>query len=210
MHGERSSRSALADCDEYAGWCIVTVIMRVGPDGRTTNQVAGTRMRKALGLPKGVGFNVPVPRDLLISPAWLAMSHQCRKFIDAIMAEHADHGGLENGNLKAPYDMLQARGMRRGKILDAIVEAQALGIIDAKRGVRSYGSRSDPSRYRLTWLGTPDGLTPTNEWRAIKTEEEAIIRVRNAFENLNRERSIKAANRAEYAAKRAERSGAAR
>jgi hypothetical protein len=188
----------------------MTVIMKVGAHGRTTNQVAGTRMRKALGLPRGVGFCVPVPRDLLISPAWLAMSHQCRKLIDGLMAEHADHGGLENGNLKAPYDMLQARGMRRSKILNAIVEAKALGIVDPKRGVRSYGSRKVPSLYRLTWLGTPDGLTPTNEWKAIKTDEEAIARIRNALEGLKRERSKKAANRADYDAKRVERSGVAR
>ncbi|UPT88631.1 hypothetical protein HAP41_0000005995 [Bradyrhizobium barranii subsp. apii] len=156
-------------------------------------------MRKALGLPQGVGFCVPVPRDLLCSPAWLAMSDQCRKLIDALMTEHADHGGFENGNLKAPYDTLQARGMRRGNILSAILEAKALGIVDPTRGVRSYGSRKAPSVYRLTWLGTPDGLTPTNEWRAIKTEQEARTRIVNAMEALKRERSIKAAARAEYA-----------
>jgi hypothetical protein len=136
------------------------------------------------------------------------MSDQCRKLIDALMTEHADHGGLENGNLKAPYDTLQARGMRRGNILSAILEAKALGIVDPTRGVRSYGSRKAPSLYRLTWLGTPDGLTPTNEWRAIQTEEDAKIRVRNAMEALKRERVIKAATRAEYAA-RADRKRAA-
>ena len=180
----------------------MTVIMRVGAHGRTTNQVAGKRMRKALGLPQGVGFCVPVPRDLLISAAWLTMSDQCRKLIDGLMTEHADHGGLENGNLKAPYDMLEARGMRRGTILNAIVEAKALGIVDPTRGVRSYGSRKAPSLYRLTWLGTPDGLTPTNEWRAIKTDDEAKIRVANAIANLRRERSLNAAARADRAARR--------
>jgi hypothetical protein len=184
----------------------MTVFMKVGPDGRTTNQVAGTRMRRALGLPKNVGFCVPLPRDLLISPAWLAMSDQCRKLIDGLMAEHGDHGGLENGNLMAPYDMLQARGMRRAKILSAIVEAKALGIADHTRGVRSYGSRKVPSRYRLTWLGTPDGLTPTNEWKAIKTDEEAKARVRNAITGLERERAIRVATRAHRLANQVDRS----
>lgn len=166
----------------------------------------GKRLRKAIGLPQGVGWCVPVPRDLLNSFAWLAMSDQCRKLIDALMAEHADHGGLENGNLIAPYDMLQARGMRRGNILNAIIEAEALGVVDPTRGVRSYGSRKAPSRYRLTWLGTSDGLTPTNEWKSIKTAEEAKMRVSNALNRLRRERAIRAAARAEYAAKRADRS----
>ena len=130
------------------------------------------------------------------------MPYQSRLLIDGLMAEHADHGGLENGNLKAPYDMLEARGMRRGTILDAIFKAEALGLIDAIRGVRSYGSRKAPSHYRLTWLGTPDGLAPTNEWKSIKTHEEAAARIQNADERLERERGIKAARRAEYAARR--------
>jgi hypothetical protein len=167
--------------------------------------VTGKRLRKAIGLPQGVGWCVPVPRDLLNSFAWLAMSDQCRKLIDALMAEHADHGGLENGNLIVPYDLLQARGMRRGNILDAVFEAEALGLVDPTRGVRSYGSRKAPSRYRLTWLGTSDGLTPTNEWKSIKTAEDAKMRVSNALTKLRRERAIRAAARAEYAAERADR-----
>ena len=105
--------------------------------------------------------------------------------------------------------MLQARGMRRGNILDAVLEAQALGIVEPMRGARSYGSRRAPSRYRLTWLGTPDGLTATHEWKSIKTADEAKIRVSNALDRLERERAIRAANRAEHAAKRVQRSGAA-
>jgi len=186
----------------------MTVTYKVGPNGRTTNKIAGTRNRGALGFPKGVGFCVPVPRDLLISPGWLAMSVQCRKLVDALMAEHADHGGVKNGNLKAPYDMLQARGMRRGTILNAVVEAKALGIIDPRRGVRSYGSRKAPSEYRLTWLGTPDGLTPTNEWKAIKSDEQARTRIKNALADLKRERSLKAAARAENAQRHAARRSA--
>lgn len=177
----------------------MTVTFKVEPGGRVTNAVAGKRMRRALGLPKGVGYCVPVPRDLLTSCAWLAMTDQCRKLIDALMVEHADHGGVENGSLIAPYDTLQARGMRRSSILAAVLEAGALGLVDPTRGVRSFGSRKLPSIYRLTWLGTPDGLPPTNEWRAIKTDDEAAVRVRNAMELLKRERSIKAAARAEYA-----------
>jgi hypothetical protein len=162
-------------------------------------------MREALGLPKGVGWSVALPRDLLHSPAWLAMSHQCRMLVDALMAEQADHGGVQNGNLKAPYDMLQARGMRRGTILNAVVEANALGIVHSMRGRRAYGSRKVPSIYRLTWLGTPDGLTPTNEWKAIKSEEDAKARIENALAELTRERAMKAAARVDNARHRANR-----
>jgi hypothetical protein len=162
-----------------------------------------TRLNKAKAFPKGVGYNIPLPRDLLASPAWLTMSHQCRKFVDALMTEWADHGGIENGNLKAPYNQLQTRGLRRETVLDVVVEARALGIVHSVRGQRSYGSRRNPSVYRLTWLGTPqNGLTATNEWRAIKTKEEAEARVRNALAELERERAIKRALRAQRAAER--------
>jgi hypothetical protein len=187
----------------------MTVPHKIGLHGPSRNVATGKRFRNALGFPQGVGWCVPVPGELLHSPAWLAMSDQCRKLVDALMAEHADHGRLENGNLMAPYDMLQARGMRRGKILDTVIEAEALGLVGPTRGARSYGSRRAPSRYRLTWLGTPDGLMPTNEWRSIKTAEEAKMRVSNAHDRLKRERAIRAANIAEHAAKRAERSRAA-
>jgi len=177
------------------------------PPRRLTERKMATlsrkRVSKAKSFPKGVGYNIPIPRDLLGSPAWLAMSHQCRKLVDALMMEWANHGGEENGNLKVPYDQLQARGLRRETVLDAVVEAKALGIIDAVRGQRSYGSRRSPSVYRLTWLGTPgNGLTATNEWRAIKTKEEAAVRVRNAVAELERERAIKRAIRAQRAAER--------
>jgi hypothetical protein len=160
------------------------------------------RLSKATRFPKGVGYNIPIPRDLLGSPAWLAMSHQCRKLVDALMMEWADHGGQENGKLKVPYGHLQVRGLRRQTVLDAIVEAKALGIIHAVRGQRSCGSRRSPNLYRLTWLGTLNGLPPTNEWRAIKIKEEADVRVRNALEELERERAIKRARRAQRAAER--------
>jgi hypothetical protein len=97
------------------------------------------RVGKAKSFPKGVGYSIPIPRDLLGSPAWLAMSHQCRKLVDALMMEWTNHGGEENGNLKVPYDQFQARGLRRETILDAVLEAKALGIIQPVRGQRSYG-----------------------------------------------------------------------
>jgi hypothetical protein len=171
-------------------------------------RLSRTRHAKSKAFPKGVGYHIPIPHDLLASPAWLAMSHQCRKLVDALMTEWTVHGGEENGNLKVPYDQLQARGLRRETLLDAIVEAKALGIIHPVRGQRSYGSRRSPSVYRLTWLGTPlNGLSATNEWRAIKTKQEAEARVSNAFAELARERAMKRVVRAQRAAQRDARRG---
>jgi hypothetical protein len=177
----------------------MSVTRKLGAHNRATGAIAGKRMRGALGLPKNSGYCVALPLHLLNSPAWLAMSPQCRKFVDALMAEFATHGGAENGNLKAPYDQLQARGIRREVLLDVVFEANALGIAEAVRGQRSYGSRLAPSVYRLTWLGTPDGLAPTNEWKSIKTPDEAEGRLSNARALLARERAVRKAARDEYA-----------
>jgi hypothetical protein len=93
---------------------------------------------------------------------------------------------------------LKARGVRRKIILDVVVEAEALGVAQASRGRRSYGSRIAPSTYRLTWYGTPDGLMATHEWKAIRTTEEAEVRVLNVLEELERERSDKRAKREQH------------
>jgi hypothetical protein len=113
------------------------------PPQRLAEHKIATMSRKRRGgaksFPKGVGYSIPIPRDLLGCPAWLAMSHQCRKLVDALMMEWANHGGEENGMLKVPYDQLQAMGLRRQTVLNVIVEAKALGIIHPVRGQRSYG-----------------------------------------------------------------------
>jgi len=73
------------------------------------------RVSKAKSFPKGVGYNIPIPRDLLGSPAWLAMSHQCRKLVDALMrrnvsvadialARQALQGAFEGSNQQRKMD----------------------------------------------------------------------------------------------------------
>jgi hypothetical protein len=170
---------------------------------RAWKSAESSRTKRAKALPTGVGFCVFMPRDLLASAAWQVMSRQCRLLVDALMIEHAEHGGVENGNLKAPYDtLLNLRGMRHADIKKAIHEAVALGIISAKLGQRSYGARRLPSLFRLTWLGTPDGLMPTHEWKAIESDNDAKIRLEKAMQKLQHERLVNAATRKERAARR--------
>jgi hypothetical protein len=158
---------------------------KVDRTGRSTNVLAGKRARKALGLPKGVGWNVPLPSALLDSPCWLVMSHRAWKALSAIITEHARTGGKENGALIVPYTDMERRGLRRSSIREAIVELEALGLITVTlKGRRSSGEHRHPSQYRLTWLGTPDTVGPTNEWRAIKSREEAELRIHNALARL--------------------------
>jgi len=186
----------------------MTAYRKPGMHNRSTGPIAGKRMRRVLSPTDTAGYWIVLPLDLLSSPAWLAMSTQCRRFVEALMVEFCAHAGMENGNLKATYDQLETRGLQRKSVLKVVIEAEALGIVQASRGQRSYGSKRAPSTYRLTWYGTPDGLAATHEWKAIKAAEEAEIRVRNAVDALVQERGVKRANRERRAAQRAARMGA--
>ena len=72
--------------------------------------------------------------ELQRSPAWRLAGIHARRLVDCLQVEHRDHAGRENGNLKAPYDQLEAHGIPRRCIHDAIDEAVWLGLIRCKRG----------------------------------------------------------------------------
>jgi|SRR5205085_12075648 len=173
----------------------MTINYKTDHRGRITNKPFGSRIKRALGLPKGVGFCIPVPGHVLLSAAWMGLPLSARRVLDAIMSDHAQHGGQMNGELLAPYTQLQARGVRRSSIKEALVILEAVGLIKADRDTRS-GAVKRATMYRLTWLGTPDGLTATNDWKAIKTEEEADARINNALDELNKNRVAQRKRRA--------------
>jgi hypothetical protein len=164
------------------------IIFKTDNRGRTTNKIVGDRMKKAVGIPRGVGYCVPMPGHMLRSPAWMVLPLRARQAIDGIMSEYAEHGGNTNGELIMPYNQLASR-MRRSSIKEGLVILEALGLIKADRDTRSVGTMKRPTLYRLTWLGTPDGLSPTHEWKSVKTEEDAHARITNALEKLYRERA---------------------
>jgi len=159
-----------------------------------------SRHKEALGLPKGVGFNVPMPQFLLESAALGALPLRSRRVLDGLMIAHAGEGGKENGNFICPYDALVALGVRRDAIKEALADLAAVGLIQVTYGARSYGTKRAPSRYRLTWLGTPDGIGPTNEWCAIKDSGEAEMRIMNGRARLEKDRAEKKARRDQHLA----------
>jgi hypothetical protein len=123
-----------------------------------------------------------MPGDLLASPAYTARSWVAEKVLTGILIEHAAHNGNENGNLRVSFTELCRQRVSRKSIRRGLVELRALGLIEFWEGHRSYGKHQAPNVYRITWLGTPDGVLPTNEWQRIKTVEEALARVERALE----------------------------
>lgn len=117
-------------------------------------------------------------RDLLSSPAWRAQSINCRRFVEFLLLEHMAHAGHENGNLVATYAQLEAFGIGRRLIGAAIEEAERLKLVEVRRGLTRAHAKTNPTRFRLTFLptrtrddkGTEYWIAASNEWRDYRPE----------------------------------------
>ena len=136
--------------------------------GRSSGKVAGKRWRKLVSPPEGEPF-IWHTREMLTSPAWRAMSINCRRLLDALEVDHMNHAGTENGNLMATYDQLREYGCPRSEIRAAVDEAVFLGLVKVKRGGR-WAESNQPSTYRLTYYADRDGRPATNEWKGKTVE----------------------------------------
>ena len=89
---------------------------------------------------------IQLETKLLYSPAWKSLSITARRVLDFLMVEHCEHGGHENGRLKAPYDQL-------GK----------------------HNGSNQPSNYTLTFVYTKGktGISfwATNDWERVDAEK---------------------------------------
>lgn len=111
-------------------------------------------------------------RDLLESCAWRVLTIQARRLLDRIELEHLRRGGKHNGNLKVSYNAFRDHGVgRRGSIVWAISQAEALGLIEVV-----HGGRGAANAYRLTYLPSP-AADATDEWRAVADIDDAKRRV---------------------------------
>ncbi len=139
----------------------------------------GTRKTAAKGRGTGkvqtkiVGQFIAHRTAMLQSPAWCALSLSGRRVLDRIEIEHAAHGGAENGKLPVTYDDFEKYGMDRHAIGPAMREAVALGFIEiTEAGMAANAEFRKPNQFRLTYLETASA--PTDEWRLIQTDIEAV------------------------------------
>jgi transposase len=96
--------------------------------------------------------------------------------ISRIEIELASHGGNDNGRLPVTTDNFVQYGMHRTSVAPAIREAEALGFIRiTERGHGGNAEYRSPNRFYLTYAHTRDSKRhpPTDEWRRIKTLQEA-------------------------------------
>jgi hypothetical protein len=116
-------------------------------------------------------------REFRESPAWRALPDNARRVLDRLELEHMRHAGSENGKLPCTYSDFVKAGVRRASVALALRQCVALGFVEiTKRGGRSLSNVRRPSLYRLTYVfGRSAAGMPTDDWKRIKTIEEARL-----------------------------------
>jgi hypothetical protein len=116
--------------------------------------------------------------EMLESPAYSVLSHSAHRVLARIEIELAHHGGGDNGKLPVTFDDFEHYGIHRHAIAPAVRELEALKFIEiTERGRAGNAEYRQPHKYRLTYRHV-GRANPTDEWRQIKTIEQAVEIVR--------------------------------
>lgn len=138
-------------------------VWKNGPDGKTIrrNKISGQFAYQLI--------------EMLELPAWRILSLSAHRVLDRIQIEHAQHAGRENGQLTVTFRDFNEYGIHWNAIAPAIREVAALGFIRITQyGIASNAEFRIPNKFALTHLPTANGqVAPTNDWRQVKTIEEA-------------------------------------
>lgn len=114
--------------------------------------------------------------EMLQSPAWQAAPRPMKDWLEVLEIEHMRHKGCANGHLFKSYTQFISAGFNRNTVSGMSRIAEALGFVKVNRetGVGSRDLR-DACAYTLTYLptGTGHDIAPTDDWRRIKTAEQA-------------------------------------
>jgi hypothetical protein len=141
-----------------------------------------------------------LPREAIESPAYRALSLSGHRVLARIQLEQLYHAGKDNGRLPVTFQDFEDYGIHRHAIAPAIRELEALGFIRTQIGRAGNREFCIPNKFALTHLPTDDNPSPTNDWRRIKTNEEAMAiadAARKAparYGKLSRKSSVKKQN----------------
>lgn len=123
------------------------------------------------------GQHVQLPRELIESPVFGAISGPALRALFRLCIEHLAHGGNENGRLAVTHSQFVAFGVGHNNVKPVLIELEALGLIEmTQQGGKSFGDTRLPSRFRLTFPPSRN-VDQTHEWYSIKTIEEARRRI---------------------------------
>jgi hypothetical protein len=114
--------------------------------------------------------------EMLESPANRVLSLSAKRILERLEIELYLHGGKpsENGKLPCTYDHFAEFGLHRHAIAPAIRELVALGFVEIiQQGCAGNAGYRQPTLYRLTYRHCGSHKETTDEWRRIRTVEEA-------------------------------------
>jgi hypothetical protein len=113
--------------------------------------------------------------EMLESPAYRVLTRSAHMVISRVEIELGHHGGNDNGRLPITTEDFIAYGMDRSSVAPAIREAEALGFISVKRGRGGNAEYRTPSKFGSTFSQHLNSHRhpPSDDWRRIKTVEEA-------------------------------------
>jgi hypothetical protein len=121
------------------------------------------------------GSFIARPLAMLESPAFQVLSSVEHRLLARLEIEYLRHAGKENGQLVVTYDQFEERGIKRDDIAPGLRALRELGFVEITQYGRG-GPFKTPNRYRLTYqnmVGNGVYAEATNEWRLIKTLDEA-------------------------------------
>lgn len=126
---------------------------------------------------------------MIASPAFRVLSLSANRILNRLELEICQHGGNDNGHLPCTYEHFVEYGVDRHSIAPAIRELVALGFIEYTPGAAGNAEFRKPNTFRLTYRPTGHRATfePTDEWKRIRTIEEAQQRARMARKAPSRE-----------------------
>ena len=111
------------------------------------------------------------------------ISLSAKRILERLEIELYHHGGKpeENGRLACTFDHFVEFGIERHAIAPAIRETVALGFVAITRqGCAGNAGYRQPTLYRLTYRHCGSHRETTDEWRRIKTVEDAETIARSA------------------------------
>jgi hypothetical protein len=132
--------------------------------------------------------------EMLESPAYRVLSLSARRVLDRIEIEHAHHGGQDNGRLPVTFNDFVSYGIDRHAVAPALRELQALGFVRiTEHGRAGNAEFRSPNKFALTFRPTKDAPA-SDDWRRIKTPDEAEALAREARKPIKRPRQGKTEN----------------
>src|SRR5262245_52394843 len=149
--------------------------MRTPPGMRRRNRIAGQFAARGI--------------EMLEAPAYRELSLSAHRVLARIEIELAHHGGYDNGRLPVTFEQFEEYGLHRHGVGPALRELQALGFIEiTEPGRAGNAAWRRPNLFRLTYqrVGNAD---PTDEWRRVKTGDDAALIARTARKSPGKPRS---------------------